>query len=276
LHKWHRNRAKILKRQQEREFALFLESNEVPYLEYQTRIGRYVFASQFVVGKSILDVACGTGYGSGYLARRGAKWVIGSDISPEAVSYAVRYYKDEKTEFVLADATRLPFSNNSFDAVVSFETIEHIKEYERFLSECRRVLKKEGVFICSTPNRGSSSPILKKPVCQCHLKEFYVAEFHHLLNTYFRQVQVFGQDYLSTPAKIMWQSRSIASFMFNFIPKGRAVAVLLSRLIFRGERHAVRFSMGDMDTVVLREGEVLPLKDNFTPLDIVVVAKDGK
>jgi len=266
-----------LKRQQEREFSLILEGNEVPYLEYQMNIGRYHFASQFVVGKSILDVACGAGYGSSYLARKGARWVIGSDVSPEAVSYAVRYYKDEKTEFVCADATRLPFINNSFDCVVSFETIEHIKEYERFLSECRRVLKKEGVFICSTPNRGLSSPILKKPLYQYHVKEFYLAEFHHLLNTYFRQVQVFGQYYVSTPAKIMWHLRSIArSIMFNFIPNGRAVADLLSRLIFPGQYHAVRFSMGDMDTVVLHEGEVLPLRDNFTPQNIVVVAKDGK
>jgi len=276
LRSWHRSRAKILKRQQEREFGLFLEGNELPYLDYQYHIGRYVFASQFVAGKSVLDVACGTGYGSGYLARRGVRWVVGSDVSPEAISYAVRYYKDEKTEFVPADATRLPFVNNSFDCVVSFETIEHIKEYEKFLSECRRVLKEGGSFICSTPNREATPPILKKPLWQCHVKEFYLAEFHHLLSTYFRQVQVFGQDYLSRPTKIMWQSRGIARSMFNFIPKGRVVADLLSRLIFRRQHHAVRFSMGDMDTMVLREGEVLPLRDNFTPRNIVIVAKDGK
>jgi len=52
----------------------------------------------------------------------------------------------------------LPFPDEYFDVVVSLETIEHLKKYKRFLAECRRVLKKDDLFICSTPNKQIFSP----------------------------------------------------------------------------------------------------------------------
>jgi len=170
----------------------------------------------------------------------------------------------------------LPFASGSFDCVVSFETIEHIREYKKFLSECRKVLRKGGTFICSTPNRAATPPMLKKPLWECHVKEFYLDEFHRILDSYFTDIHVFGQDYLSKPAKITWQLRGMARSMFNLIPRGKVMADFLSKLIFRRQHHAVRFSIGDVGKVILQEGEVLPLRYGFIPRNIVVVAKGGK
>ena len=51
--------------------------NETPYESFQEHINRYAFASHFVKDKIVLDIACGTGYGSSYLNKKGAWTVMG-------------------------------------------------------------------------------------------------------------------------------------------------------------------------------------------------------
>lgn len=165
-----------------------------PQTIYDEHIYRYSFAAGLTKDKAVLDVACGTGYGVDYMAKKGAKQVVGVDISLEAVNYGwERYGREGKTDFVCGDGLKLPFSDNSFDVVVSFETIEHIRRYGRFLAECRRVLRQDGLLVCSTPNRRIFSPDLPKPVNTFHFKEFWPDEFHRLLSRYFTGVSFHGQ-----------------------------------------------------------------------------------
>jgi ubiquinone/menaquinone biosynthesis C-methylase UbiE len=156
----------------------------------QAHIGRYVFASQFVNDKVILDVASGTGYGSHYLANQGAAITIGAEIALDAIDYAKKNYQRDNLYFTEADATRMPFKDHSFDMIVSFETIEHIEEYETFLSECARILRKDGSFLCSTPNKNLS---FFRPANPYHAREFYPVEFLELLRKHFNKVDCFGQ-----------------------------------------------------------------------------------
>ena len=149
----------------------------------QEHIMRYIFASKLSKG-SVLDVACGTGYGSAYLSEKGC-FVVGVDISKKALSIAKKHYY--RAEFVLADASILPFRENAFNTIISFETIEHIKNYLKFLSEIQRVLKKDGLFICSTPNvKYTMHP-------HYHVKEFYPEEFFKILEKFFKSVERYGQ-----------------------------------------------------------------------------------
>jgi SAM-dependent methyltransferase len=100
---------------------------------------RYHFAAPLVAGREVLDVACGAGYGSALLARSAAK-VTGADLSAAAIAHACSRYADiPNLAFRQADCAALPFADASFDAVVSFETIEHITTQEGFLDEVRRV-----------------------------------------------------------------------------------------------------------------------------------------
>ena len=60
-------------------------------------------------------------------------------------------FKDSHTDFVIAEATLLPFDNESVDTVVLTQVLEHVFDYEKALSEAVRVMKKEGVILLSVP-----------------------------------------------------------------------------------------------------------------------------
>jgi ubiquinone/menaquinone biosynthesis C-methylase UbiE len=150
---------------------------------------RYIFASRFVKGMRVLDVACGSGIGTQYLLRAGAHSCIGLDLDRAATDYAKARYKD--CIFVQCDATSLCIAEASVDVVVSFETIEHVKDQRAFLLECKRVLRPGGTVVCSTPNRvlsrwGEANPF--------HLKEFNVGEFSDLVGQIFTEVQLYEQS----------------------------------------------------------------------------------
>jgi ubiquinone/menaquinone biosynthesis C-methylase UbiE len=167
---------------------------KTPQTIYDEHIYRYIFAAGLTEDKVVLDVACGTGYGTGYMMEKGAGEVVGVDISVAAVDYArERFGKNNRASFVCADAIGLPFGDNTFDVVVSFETIEHMRQYRKFLAECCRVLKEDGLLVCSTPNRRIFSPNLAKPLNTFHVKEFWPEEFYRLLRRYFAHITLYGQ-----------------------------------------------------------------------------------
>jgi ubiquinone/menaquinone biosynthesis C-methylase UbiE len=160
---------------------------------FQLHYATYHFAHKFIQKKVVLDIGCGMGYGSDYLAKDGRK-VIGIDISNEAVSYAKNYYKAENLDFVIMDATKLGFLDNTFDVVSSFEVIEHLKDYKIHLSEISRVLKSDGYLLLSTPNKKISSPKDSLPLNPYHINEFKPKDLSSILSLYFSQVEIFGQN----------------------------------------------------------------------------------
>lgn len=170
---------------------------KTPLRIYEDHIERYKFAVKYVNDKCVLDIACGVGYGSKCLSNGGASRVVGVDISKEAVSYAKTNYKSINLNFLRGDATRLPFQNNYFDIVVSFETIEHIPDHRKFLAEVSRILKAGGTFIVSTPNRTVTSPsksLYQKPNNIHHFVEYTPHEFDNILKNFsFEDIHFFGQ-----------------------------------------------------------------------------------
>lgn len=152
---------------------------------------RYHLAGRLVAGASVLDVACGEGYGSKILART-AKEVVGVDIDADTVLHARLKYSGENVRFVEASAAMLPFAEGIFDAVVSFETIEHHDQHEEMMSEVKRVLKPGGILVLSSPNKlhytietGEKNPY--------HVKELLREELLELVGRYFQRVILFGQ-----------------------------------------------------------------------------------
>ena len=153
---------------------------------------RYHFAARFVAGRSVLDVACGTGFGGPILLRAGARRVLGLDLSWDGLEEAA-LSRTPGYDLGRADATRLPLPDGSFGAVTSFETLEHIPQYETFLRELRRVLGSDGVLVVTTPNALHTKPVEGVPRNPFHVREFTPSELRTLLGAHFRQVEILGQ-----------------------------------------------------------------------------------
>jgi len=149
-----------------------------------------------LIGKTdcVLDIACGTGYGTFELAGITSGEVFGGDIDADAIASCKEKWQAVNLQYQYMDGTALPFENGKFDVVVSFETIEHTTQYKGMLRELARVLKKSGKLILSTPNINVLSPggVIKN---KFHTQEFTKEELKGLLSEHFTDIQLFGQYY---------------------------------------------------------------------------------
>ncbi len=150
---------------------------------------RYAIALQFAQGKKILDIACGEGYGTNILSTK-AIHVTGIDIDSKTIDNANIKYKNENLEFKNGDIKKIPVADNSFDLITCFETIEHVDEQEKILTELKRVLTDNGILIISTPEKSNYSDKTnhKNPF---HKKELYGYEFKEMIDKFFKNT-----DYL--------------------------------------------------------------------------------
>lgn len=153
---------------------------------------RYAFCIPYIKNKKVLDVACGEGYGVHLMASE-ALSVVGADIDNRTIEHANKKYSKDNVQFVQASGQFLPFADDNFDVVISFETIEHVAEQEKLLEEIARVLTRTGLLIISTPNEAvySKRSNHKNPY---HIKELNQAEFRQLLNACFLNTRILTQQ----------------------------------------------------------------------------------
>jgi len=152
---------------------------------------RYAFAKRLVGDKNILDAACGEGYGS-YILSDSAKSVTGIDIDADSINHASSRYQKQNLEYLNASCLDLPFEDQSFDVIVSFETLEHLAEQEQMISEFNRVLKADGMLIISTPDKKHYSDETGF-TNEFHVKELYKNEFREILDTHWNNQHWFSQ-----------------------------------------------------------------------------------
>lgn len=127
----------------------------------------------------ILDVGCGIGGSSLYLADKFHAKATGITLSPVQAARARErshaMHLDDRTQFLVADALDMPFPDNSFDLVWSMESGEHMPDKVKFLQECHRVLKPGGLFLmatwCHRPSTPPNPPLT--PEEEKHLAEIY-------------------------------------------------------------------------------------------------------
>ena len=159
-------------------------------VEWLRHLYAYKFASGFAERKSVLDVGCGTGYGICEVSDK-ASTVIGVDIWKERVRYAHGEYGN-RSSFLVASALNLPFRDSCFDLITSFQVIEHVEDVVQYLHEIKRVLKDEGMFIVSTPNRKLRLLPFQKPWNPEHKKEYDAKELNRVLRSVFKNSKVLG------------------------------------------------------------------------------------
>ena len=168
----------------------------IPRLENMIveELARLDFVRHHLLGQVVLDAGCGTGYATEFLAETGARWVLGVDISEEAITCATANHSRRNLAFAVMDCTTLALDDESFDMVCSLELIEHLADPEQYLAEVCRVLRPDGLYFMSTPNRRISSTPSGKASWAFHEREFAPDELRALLESYFKQVQIWGES----------------------------------------------------------------------------------
>ena len=152
----------------------------------------YEEAARLVRDRSVLDLGCNNGYGAGILAGV-CEEVTAVDISEAAIADAIRRFGDLGINFQRVDGTTLPFQDGRFDAVVSFQVIEHVDEPDGYLSEIVRVLRPGGRAIFTTPNKAIRLDPGIAPWNKHHIQEFTHQELRDVLTSYFARVRIRGQ-----------------------------------------------------------------------------------
>ncbi len=141
----------------------------------------------------VLNIACGIGYGSKILLENNE--IIrycGVDVSSQAIQKANSLYSDNKASFSIGSIKEIQFESNSFDTVISFETLEHIDIPEHGVEEISRVLKNDGVFIGSVPTKEFDELVEKiYGENKYHISRFDLQTLHDLMNKYFKHVRIF-------------------------------------------------------------------------------------
>ena len=194
---------------------------------FPEHLARYRFAQAFVKGRRVLDAACGVGYGTALLAEGGSTTAVGIDVDQASIEFARQHYGENGgLRYVTGDVTTLRgLAGQRFDLCVSFETIEHLVEPERFLIALRTVLQPDGHLLISTPNRYLYSPLNRdghRPWNPFHRIEWTMPEFLSLLSRHFAVLSVYGQ--------VLWPLHKAVWFHWRARTKQllRAVPLLVS------------------------------------------------
>ena len=160
---------------------------------FNEHFSRYAFACRFAAHRRVLDLGCGTGYGTAALAEV-ADQAIGVDSSPEAVAYARAHFARPNLTFSVALATEP--GPGTFGLITAFEVIEHLEDWRGLLTAAGVQLSENGVFIVSTPNK----PIYAEARGAAggnpfHVHEFAYDEFHSAVAEAFPHVAMFVQSH---------------------------------------------------------------------------------
>jgi 2-polyprenyl-3-methyl-5-hydroxy-6-metoxy-1,4-benzoquinol methylase len=156
--------------------------------------GNYKWASTYTHGKNVLDCACGSGYGTDIVSQNCAS-VVGADVDHAILKYGVEHYRNEKVSFRCFSITAIPYPDSFFDVVVSFDTIEHVRDDFRVLPELKRVTKEDGCIIISTPLRNYRKEQGEEGILDLtHIREYAAYEWLHMLSLHFSEAEFFARD----------------------------------------------------------------------------------
>jgi 2-polyprenyl-3-methyl-5-hydroxy-6-metoxy-1,4-benzoquinol methylase len=198
--------------------------DETPAGVLAVHLRRYEFARTYSTNQRVLDAACGVGYGAAHLAAVATE-VVGVDMDKDALDYAQHRYLRPNLTFAQMNVVELDLPDDSFDVVVSFETIEHVDDGAAAVSEAARVLRSNGVYIVSTPKVDTTTTQPENPF---HATEYSVDDFRTLLQTRFTTIEIYGQYRVVTPTHQLLRRLDVLGLR-RWLPLGWTHAVTGSR-----------------------------------------------
>lgn len=180
----------ILEPTSERVIEDTYKRSDAAYVVYVFHLATYAYAAKLATGLRILDLGCGSGYGTAMLAREAAS-ATGVDVAQDAITHATSRYACANLRFLPIEPGRpLPFPSASFDLVTSFQVIEHVDDVPAYLREIKRVLTPSGRFIVVTPDRSARLFPFQKPWNAWHLKEYDARGLRLALEREFNNVSI--------------------------------------------------------------------------------------
>ncbi|MFH1854633.1 MAG: class I SAM-dependent methyltransferase [Candidatus Omnitrophota bacterium] len=198
-----------------------ISNKNINKYSYNKDKARYIFAKKFIIGNRILNIACGEGYGSALLSQNNDHFIYGLDLSEKAISFAKANFINKKLTFYVGDAYNTKFENNLFTSIVSIETLEHLKDHAGFLSELRRILKKDGLLIISSSEKVIKDKFFDNPH---HINLLYKDGIENLLKKYFTVTAIYCQaPLIKNPSFMLYPSLAFSSiFLSRKIVKDRS------------------------------------------------------
>lgn len=189
---------------------------------------RYYWAGTYCVAKKVVEAACGTGQGIGYLASISESFEAG-DYSEAILSITRDHYR-QRVSVRQFDAQNMPFEDDSLDVVLLFEAIYYLPEALQFIRECSRVLKPGGKVLVSTANKDlydfNPSP---------HSYKYYgVVELEVLFSSCGFSSEFFGDGAIGETSFRQRVLRPIKKLVvgLDLMPKTMSGKKLLKRLVF--------------------------------------------
>lgn len=205
-----------------------LAGDKVTKEQVQRLCNRYYWAGEYCREEDVLEVACGTGVGAGYLQSICKNYYAG-DYSYSILKITKDHYR-ERIYFQQFDAQALPYKDCSLDIIIIFEALYYIPVPEKFLSECKRVLRSGGKILLTSANKDlyDFSPSLYS------FKYYGIVELNELFNSYGFNCEFFGGtpfDKTSIRQKMLRPVKK-AAVSLGLIPKTMTGKKLLKRVIF--------------------------------------------
>jgi SAM-dependent methyltransferase len=205
-----------------------IAGDEVSQEQVDRLCNRYYWAERYCLDKDVVEVACGTGQGLGYLFDISLSLEAG-DYSNAILSIARKHYGN-RIALRQFDAQDMPFPDKSKDVIILFEAIYYLPDAEQFVRECSRVLRPQGKVLIATANKDlydfNSSPYL--------FKYYGVVDLKSLFSKYGFKTEFFGAtpvDIVSMRQKILRPVKKLA-VNFGLMPKTTSGKKWLKRIVF--------------------------------------------
>ena len=205
-----------------------ISGDDVSQEQVERMCERYYWAGEYCSGKDVLEAACGAGQGIGYLQNLANSFEAG-DYSGELVDIAKQHY-GERVNIYQFDAQDIPKQDNSMDVIILFEALYYIPDAEKFIRECKRILRPGGHVLIATANKDlfdfNPSPYT--------FKYYGVVELNRLFSEHGFTCEFYGG---TSVAKVSWKQKILRPIKkivvaLNFMPKTMAGKKLMKRLVF--------------------------------------------
>jgi ubiquinone/menaquinone biosynthesis C-methylase UbiE len=205
-----------------------MAGDDITREQVQRICNRYYWAGQFCKGMDAVEVACGSGPGLGYLNNISKSFEAG-DYSKKILETVRRHYQ-ERILIRQFDAQNMPYENQSKDIIIIFEALYYLPDPEKFVSECKRVLRKGGRILVANANKDLFD---FNPSPYSH-KYHGVVELNFLFNQFGFKSEFWGDtpvDSVSIKQKILRPVKKMI-VISGLMPKTTAGKKLFKKIVF--------------------------------------------